>query len=75
MFLPVSGVDVFRLASHHLIGIASTIELVSGLSRRWSKLWVVESLESRAMLSTITVSSTGDTGPGTLRAAIELAQP
>ncbi len=73
MFHWTSDFCVLRLASRYLIGIGSTQTLGSGRSRRRAKLWVVESLESRALLSTLTVSSTGDTGPGTLRAAIEQA--
>lgn len=42
----------------------------SGLRRRRRAPWGVETLESRTMLSTITVLSTADSGPGTLRAAI-----
>ena len=42
------------------------------LSRR-EQSWDVERLESRALLSSISVSSLSDSGPGTLRAAIEQA--
>ena len=42
-------------------------------SRHRRRGWLIEPLETRALLSTITVSSIGDTGPGTLRAAIEQA--
>ena len=44
----------------------------SSVARRRARPWV-EALEDRALLSTITVTNTGDTGPGTLRAAIEQA--
>ena len=67
-------VGVVRLASHHLIGIGTMKKLAIAVSHvDAQRPWVVESLESRSMLSTIAVSSTGDTGPGTLRAAIEQA--
>ncbi len=73
MFHWPSDSCVPRLASRDLIGVGSAKTLGSGRSRRRAKPCVVESLESRALLSTLTVSSIGDTGPGTLRAAIEQA--
>ena len=73
MFQPSSFANVFRLESHHRVAIGSKKTRGSRLSRRRAKPPVLESLESRAMLSTIVVSSTGDTGNGTLRAAIEQA--
>jgi hypothetical protein len=71
MFHAMSEFRAGRLALRHLNGIGGTEKLGSGLARQRMRTWVVESLENRAMLSTITVSSTGDTGLGTLRAAIE----
>ena len=41
--------------------------------RRRKRLWTAEALEGRALLSTIEVTSLDDSGPGTLRAAIEQA--
>ncbi len=73
MFQPSSFANVFRLESHHRVAIGSKKTRVSRLSRRRAKPPVLESLESRAMLSTIVVSSTGVPGNGTLRAAIEQA--
>ncbi len=66
------SVGFSRLARDHLIGIGA-IKLGFCLAPRHAKHLVVESLETRAMLSTFTVLSTGDSGPGTLRAAIEQA--
>ena len=73
MFHALSAIGAYSLAPRRLIGIGGTKTLGAGLTRRRITPWIVESLESRAMLSTIAVSSTGDTGPGTLRAAIEQA--
>jgi hypothetical protein len=73
MFHALSELRARRLAPRYLIGIGRTKKLRAGRARKRIRTWVVESLESRAMLSTIAVSNTGDTGPGTLRAAIEQA--
>lgn len=59
------------LLRHSMVGWRR--KLGSSLETRRATPWLVEELESRAMLSTIAVSSTGDSGPGTLRAAIEQA--
>jgi hypothetical protein len=72
-FYAMSEFRACRLAPRYRIGIGRTKKLGTGLARQRIRTWVVESLESRAMLSTIAVSNTGDTGPGTLRAAIEQA--
>jgi hypothetical protein len=44
-----------------------------GVHRRLVRPLAIERLELRSLLSTITVTNTDDTGPGTLRAAIEQA--
>ncbi len=44
-----------------------------GVHRRLVRPYALERLEGRSLLSTITVTNTDDTGPGTLRAAIEQA--
>ena len=61
-----------RLGRHHLVG-SRTMKVGAGLAPRRAQLLVVESLETRALLATFTVLNTGDTGTGTLRAAIEQA--
>ncbi len=73
MFHAIAELGVAGQASRYPIGIAWTKKLVSGLAPRRARPFFVESLESRSLLSTITVSNIGDTGPGTLRAAIEQA--
>jgi hypothetical protein len=61
------------LASHDQSVARASKTLRLAFSRRRAKSWVLEPLESRAMLSTIVVSSTADAGHGTLRAVIEQA--
>jgi hypothetical protein len=61
-----------RLIPRHLNDIGWTNKLRASVARRRARHWV-EALENRALLSTITVTNTGDTGTGTLRAAIEQA--
>ncbi len=61
------------LASHHLYGVGRMNRLNVGPGGRRSEPWSLEALETRALLSTLLVSSAADSGPGTLRAAIEQA--
>jgi len=68
-----SSLAVCRFVARRLLGSALAGRVGAGPRPRRAPGWLVEPLEGRVVLATITVTSLADAGAGTLRAAVEQA--